>query len=64
MYPLTEAGRGCADDWFHLRCVFCRDAAVLYATIAFTLVWGFRKLEERGLSFLKPAAAGRLTSFA
>jgi histidine transport system permease protein len=34
-------------------------AAVLYATVAFTLVWGFRRLEERGLSFLKPAAAGR-----
>jgi histidine transport system permease protein len=34
-------------------------AAGLYATVAFTLVWAFRKLEERGLSFLKPAATGR-----
>jgi histidine transport system permease protein len=34
-------------------------AACLYATIAFALVWAFRRLEARGLSFLKPAAAGR-----
>lgn len=34
-------------------------AACLYAAVAFTLVWIFRKLEARWLAYLKPAAPGR-----
>ncbi|EMW8908364.1 amino acid ABC transporter permease, partial [Acinetobacter baumannii] len=30
-------------------------AAVLYAVLAFILIWIFRKLEKRWLAFLKPS---------
>ena len=34
-------------------------AACLYASVAFTLVWIFRKLEGRWLAFLRPATVNR-----
>lgn len=34
-------------------------AAVLYASIAFSLVWIFRRIERSMLAFLKPQASGR-----